>query len=171
MVVLLLPLFQERLLSIYTSESMSTEYCTDLDNKTFSAYKCTIFSYPYFLAYVLDAQKTSQWDGSFEYQQHMFWLKNKKVIFLLCTLNYSPGTGLLHCLSLPRESVLLLTDHLNITITVDWDVKPQTKQLCEIYKIWTLCKIAQGSYFVHFTHLYTFNVFKSLQTFNVFKSL
>ena len=26
------------------------------------------------------------WDGSFEYPQHMFWLRNKKIIFLLRTL-------------------------------------------------------------------------------------
>ena len=38
------------------------------------------------------------------------------------------STGKLVSLSLPRESVLRLTDHLNMTIAVDWDVKPQTKQ-------------------------------------------
>ena len=29
----------------------------------------------------------SQWDGSFEYPQHMFWLRNKKNNFLVHTLN------------------------------------------------------------------------------------
>ena len=29
----------------------------------------------------------SHWDGSFEYPQHMFWLRNKKIIFLVHTLN------------------------------------------------------------------------------------
>ena len=28
-----------------------------------------------------------------------------------------------------------LTDYLDMTIAVDWDVKQQTKQLCEMYKI------------------------------------
>ena len=28
------------------------------------------------------------WDGSFEYPQHMFWLRNK-IIFLIRTLNLS----------------------------------------------------------------------------------
>ena len=32
-------------------------------------------------------------------------------------------------LSLPRESVVRLTDSLDITIVVDWDVKPQINQL------------------------------------------
>ena len=32
------------------------------------------------------SREPSHCDGSFEYSQHMFWLKNKKVIFLLCTL-------------------------------------------------------------------------------------
>ena len=30
-------------------------------------------------------------------------------------------------LSLPRKSVIRLTDHLNMTVIVDWDVKPQNK--------------------------------------------
>ena len=29
---------------------------------------------------------------------------------------------------LPRNSVVRLTDHLDMTIVVDWDVKPQIKQ-------------------------------------------
>ena len=27
------------------------------------------------------SKETSQWDGSFEYLQHMFWLRNKKFNF------------------------------------------------------------------------------------------
>ena len=34
--------------------------------------------------------------------------------------------------SLPRNSVVRLTDRLNMTIVVDWDVKPQIKQTKEI---------------------------------------
>ena len=29
--------------------------------------------------------------------------------------------------SLPRKSVVRLTDHLDITIDIDWDIKPQTE--------------------------------------------
>ena len=36
------------------------------------------------------SNEPSQWDGSFEYPQHMFWLRNKKVNFLVRTLNYRP---------------------------------------------------------------------------------
>ena len=37
-----------------------------------------------------------------------------------------------HLGSLPRNSVVRLTDRLNMTIVVDWDVKPQIKQTKEI---------------------------------------
>ena len=33
------------------------------------------------------SKEPSHLDGSFEYPQHMFWLENKKNIFLLRTLN------------------------------------------------------------------------------------
>ena len=33
------------------------------------------------------SKEPSHRDGSFEYQQHMFWLRNKKVNFSLHTLN------------------------------------------------------------------------------------
>ena len=43
-----------------------------------------LFSYPIFKTYVLGATKEpSQWDGSFENQQPMFWLRNK--IFTIYT--------------------------------------------------------------------------------------
>ena len=38
------------------------------------------------------SKEPSHWDGSFEHSQHMFWMRNKKPIFLLHTLNLSPGT-------------------------------------------------------------------------------
>ena len=39
------------------------------------------------LIYDLCAQKKRLKDGSFKYPQYMFWLRNKKIIFLLQTLN------------------------------------------------------------------------------------
>ena len=36
------------------------------------------------------SKEPSHRDGSFENPQHMFWLRNKKVVFLLRTLNYRP---------------------------------------------------------------------------------
>ena len=36
------------------------------------------------------SKESSQWDGSFEYPQHMFWLRNKKIDFWLCTLIWRP---------------------------------------------------------------------------------
>ena len=34
------------------------------------------------------SKEPSHWDGSFEYPQHMFWLRSKKMFFLVRTLNY-----------------------------------------------------------------------------------
>ena len=34
--------------------------------------------------------------------------------------------------SLPRNSVVRLTDRLDMTIVVDWDVKPQIKQMKDL---------------------------------------
>ena len=36
------------------------------------------------------SKEPSQLDGSYEYPQHMFWLRNKKNNFLLCTLIWGP---------------------------------------------------------------------------------
>ena len=38
-------------------------------------------------------EEPSQWDGSFEYPQHMFWLRNKKINFFVCSLNQRPGNN------------------------------------------------------------------------------
>ena len=37
------------------------------------------------------SKKPSHRDGSFEYPQHMFWLRIKKNNFLVCTLIWRPG--------------------------------------------------------------------------------
>ena len=43
------------------------------------------------------SKEPSQWDGSFEYPQHIFWLRNKKISFLFCTLNERPEDGYGKC--------------------------------------------------------------------------
>ena len=40
------------------------------------------------------SKEPSHRDGSFEYPQHMFWLRNKKINFQLHTLIWRPGVGL-----------------------------------------------------------------------------
>ena len=35
--------------------------------------------------------KRTHWDCSFEYPKYVFWLRNKKIIFLFCTPNKRPG--------------------------------------------------------------------------------
>ena len=42
------------------------------------------------------SKEPSQQDGSFEYPQHMFWLRNKKVNFFLRTLQYLVYTCLVY---------------------------------------------------------------------------
>ena len=53
------------------------------------------------------------------------------------TLDWSiaQSTGKLLHLSLPRTSVVRLTDLLDMTIAVDWDVKPQTKLKARIFLV------------------------------------
>ena len=40
------------------------------------------------------SKEPSHRDGSFEYPQHMFWLRNKKINFQLRTLIWGPGRDL-----------------------------------------------------------------------------
>ena len=40
--------------------------------------------------------------------------------------------------SLPRNSVIRLTGRLDMTIVVDWDVKPQIKQMSQLMRLWYL---------------------------------
>ena len=41
-------------------------------------------------------------------------------------------------LSLPRKSEVRLTDCLDMTIAVDWDVKPQTKNIIDVQVLPTI---------------------------------
>ena len=60
--------------------------CTGLDNK-FSEFKIVNIFLPISLNVCFGCSKEpSHQDGSFEYPQHMFWLRNKKNIFCLYAL-------------------------------------------------------------------------------------
>ena len=67
-------------------------------------------------------QNYINWDGSFEYPQHMFWLKNKKINFLVRTLNYRPGSAPLKASSkdycLIMSFCIFATTHPKVLITV-----------------------------------------------------
>ena len=59
-----------------------------LDKHSFWAWNESIFlpiSFKYICFGCL--KEPSHLDGSFEYPQHMFWLRNKKINFLVHTLN------------------------------------------------------------------------------------
>ena len=56
------------------------------------------------------SKEPSHRDGSFEYPQHMFWLRNKKNNFQLPTLIRGPDVILL---------LLLLTDS---SVSMTWDL-------------------------------------------------
>ena len=57
--------------------------------------KLQLFSYPSGKTSILGAQKEPSYrDGSFEYRQHMFWLRNKKNNFQLSTLILGPDVCL-----------------------------------------------------------------------------
>ena len=38
------------------------------------------------ICFIFPSKIPSHWDGSFEYPQHMFWLRNEKIIFLFALL-------------------------------------------------------------------------------------
>ena len=59
----------------------------DKQNKNFQ-HKIVNISIPINLSICFGCSKEpSHWDGSSEYPQYMFWLRNKKIMFLLHTLN------------------------------------------------------------------------------------
>ena len=73
------------------STSFKIEFYTGLDKQKFSAYHCKYFLACYFEHMFWVLKRTVSLSSSFEDPQHMFWLSNKKTIFLLHTLNLSPG--------------------------------------------------------------------------------
>ena len=55
------------------------------------------------------SKEPSQWDGSFEYPQHMFWLRNKKINFWLHTLIRRSGWSLIS-----SQTLLILFSFSNL---------------------------------------------------------
>ena len=78
-------------------EELSEKYCIELEKnknknqslqrRKKSAILVDWFPHPYFGC----SKETSHPDSSFEYPQHMFWLRNKKNNFQLHTLIWGPG--------------------------------------------------------------------------------
>ena len=58
-----------------------------LDIQNFEAYNCKIFLPISYSICFGCSKELFHPDGSFEYPQHMFWLRNKKIIFLVHTLS------------------------------------------------------------------------------------
>ena len=58
------------------------------------------------------SKELSQWDGSFEYSQHLFWLRNKKINFCLYTLIWRPGWSWIS-----SQPLLILFSLLNLGIS------------------------------------------------------
>ena len=51
------------------------------------------------------SKEPSYGDGSFEYPQHMFWLRNKNYTFQFRTLTWRPAHNILFCLSVSLEVI------------------------------------------------------------------
>ena len=65
---------------------MSLQYALLRENHRFIQHKIVHIFLPIILNICFGCSKEpSHWDGSFGYLQHMFWLRNKKIIFLLHT--------------------------------------------------------------------------------------
>ena len=64
------------------------------------------------------SKEPSQWDGSFEYQQHMFWLRNKKTNFWLHTLIWRPESE--HSNQTRRMPRLILVFAHFVVFVVRW---------------------------------------------------
>ena len=64
---------------------LNTNKAHVLINKYFQRKIVNIFLTIIFSIYFGSSKESSHWDGSFEYPQHIFWLRNKKIIFLIPT--------------------------------------------------------------------------------------
>ena len=80
------------------------------------------------------------------------------------------STGKLLSLSLPRKSAVRLTERFDMTIAVDWDVKPQTKQNKNIFTTSGIAFINERNYplmLISCGSLCSFNVKISIKNFSV----
>ena len=69
-------------MELWGKDTRAFDYFTGLDKQKKISVKLYIFSYPSILTYGFGCLKEPpNWDGSFEYPQHMFWLRNKKIKF------------------------------------------------------------------------------------------
>ena len=65
------------------------------------------------------SKEPSHGDGSFEYPQHMFWLRNKKIIFSYALLS----GGLLYILETCNQRILAISEYSNYAI---WCNSPES---------------------------------------------
>ena len=70
-------------------------------------------------------KRTISWDGSFEYPQHMFWLRNKKNNFQSRGQSVSGDILLYICMWIEKLIIHLECGHYLFLIK-----KPQLSQLC-----------------------------------------
>ena len=74
----------------HRATEVSTIICVrDLDKQNFECKIINIFLPISFNICFGCSKEPSHWDGSFEYPQHMFWLRNKKIKFLVRTLMFT----------------------------------------------------------------------------------
>ena len=66
------------------------------------------------------SKKPSHGDGSFEYPQHMFWLRNKKNNVQLRTLIWGPPISLKGQLSLDKMKINNLSEAITICLILDF---------------------------------------------------
>ena len=57
------------------------------------------------------SKEPSHWDGSFEYPQHIFWMRNKENSFPICTLIWRPMV----CTVSPESLLLQCTRYIQIS--------------------------------------------------------
>ena len=89
------------------------------------------------------SKEPSHWDGSFEYPQHMFWLRNKKNNFQLHTLIWRPDAKTAH-LNRTFGVIRCYFNPSSIKKTFKWVLLPTVyiKMRCtESWYLWYLSKL------------------------------
>ena len=80
------------------------------------------------------SKELSHQDGSFEYPQHMFWLRNKKNNFVIYTLVWKPGPGVVSSIPAQLASHTFVEIDHEITSTVILLTSPELfkKGCCQL---------------------------------------